>query len=48
MLYSLEMPYRGASNEYPQHMFPRRDEKISVLFGWKKVPSVAICFTLES
>ena len=26
--YSLEAPYRGASNEYPQHMFSEEMEKI--------------------
>ena len=25
--YSLEAPHRGASNEYPQHMFLRRNKK---------------------
>ena len=25
--YSLEAPWRGASNEYPQHMFSSRNEK---------------------
>ena len=33
--YSLEAPRRGASNEYPKHMFPLRNKNILLLFGWK-------------
>ena len=33
--YSLEVPLRGTSNEYPQHMFSWRNKKISILFVQK-------------
>ena len=36
--YSLEAPWRGASNEYPQHMFPSRNKKDISIFRMKKVP----------
>ena len=35
--YSLEVPQRDASNEYPQHMFSSRNKKDSI-FRMKKVP----------
>ena len=34
--YSLEAPWRGASNEYPQHMFSSRKKKNIGTFWWKK------------
>ena len=34
--YSLEAPRRGASNEYPQHMFSWRNKKTSIYFWWKQ------------
>ena len=36
--YSLEAPRRGASNEYPQHMFSWRNKKNINTFGLKKAP----------
>ena len=33
--YSLEAPHRGASNEYPQHMFSWRNKKNINTFGLK-------------
>ena len=35
---SLEAPQRGASNEYPQHMFLWRNKKNINIFGVKKAP----------
>ena len=35
--YSLEAPQRGASNEYPQHMFLWRNKSFNT-FGLKKAP----------
>ena len=40
--YSLEAPHRGASNEYPQHMFSWRNKKDISIFRMKKAPSVAM------
>ena len=41
--YSLEAPQRGASNEYPQHMFSWRNKKdISIFSDEKSALSVAI------
>ena len=34
--YLLEAPRRGASNEYPQHMFSWRNKKTVNTFGSKK------------
>ena len=34
--YSLEAPRRGASNEYPQHIFSWRNKKNINTFGLKK------------
>ena len=34
--YSLEAPRRGASNEYPQHMFSLRNEKNTDTFWLKE------------
>ena len=36
--YSLEAPRRGASNEYPQHMFLLRNKKDISIFRTKKAP----------
>ena len=36
--YSLEVPRRGASNEYPQYMFSSRKKKDISIFWMKKVP----------
>ena len=36
--YSLEVHPRGASNEYPQHMFSWRNKKNINTFGLKKAP----------
>ena len=36
--YSLEVPPRGASNEYPQHMFLWRNKKNISIFQMKKEP----------
>ena len=36
--YSLEVPRRGVSNEYPQHMFLWRNKKDISIFRMKKVP----------
>ena len=41
--YSLEVPRRGASNEYPQHMFSLRNKKIINTFWRKKVPYQELC-----
>ena len=32
--YSLEVPHRGTSNEYPQHMFSSRNKKNIYLIIW--------------
>ena len=36
--YSLEAPRRGASNEYPQHMFSWSNKKDISIFRMKKAP----------
>ena len=36
--YSLEVPWWGASNEYPQHMFSWRNKKDISIFRMKKAP----------
>ena len=41
--YSLEAPHRGASNEYPQHMFSLRSKKDISIFLMKK--SALSCWT---
>ena len=38
--YSLEAPWQGTSNEYPQHMFSWRNKKNTNNFGLKKAPLV--------
>ena len=40
--YSLEGPQRGASNEYPQHMFLWRNKKNIIVFLLKKVPDLEV------
>ena len=50
--YSLEAPRRGASNEYPQHMFSSRNKKsimwIPPLIYSYVTPPRVLCFSLES
>ena len=41
--YSLEAPRRGASNEYPQHMFSWRNKKDISIFRMKKAPYLLLC-----
>ena len=41
--YSLEAPHRGASNEYPQHMFLLRNKKDISIFQMKKAPYLFLC-----
>ena len=41
--YSLEAPRRGASHEYPQHMFSWRNKKDISSFRMKKVPYLLLC-----
>ena len=41
--YSLEAPPRGASNEYPQHMFLLRNKKDISIFRMKKAPYLLLC-----
>ena len=41
--YSLEAPWQGASNEYPQHMFSWRNKKDISIFWMKKVPYLLLC-----
>ena len=41
--YSLEVPHRGASNEYPQHMFLWRNKKDISIFLIKNVPYLLLC-----
>ena len=41
--YSLEAPRRGASNEYPQHMFSLRNTKDIGIFQMKKAPYLLLC-----
>ena len=45
--YSLEAPYRGASNEYPQHMFLWRNKKDISIFRMKKTPYLLLCSKYE-
>ena len=44
--YSLEAPRRGASNEYPQHMFSLRKKKDISIFRMKKAPYLLLCSTM--
>ena len=41
--YSLEVPHRGTSNEYPQHMFLWRNKKNISIFLLKKVLYLELC-----
>ena len=45
--YSLEVPRRGASNEYHNICFCGEIRKISAFFGWKKVPYLLLCLILK-
>ena len=47
MLWVLETPLRGASNEYPQHMFYSQLRKITTMFGWK-TPYLEFVYWIES
>ena len=40
---SLEVPWWGASNEYPQHMFLLRNKKDISIFWMKKAPYLLLC-----
>ena len=40
--YSLEVPWQGASNEYPQQMFLWRTKTTMNTFGLKKAPYVEL------
>ena len=41
--YSLEAPQRGASNEYPQHMFSLRNKKDIDIFQMENAPYLLLC-----
>ena len=41
--YSLEVPQRGTSYEYPQHTFSYRNKKNIGTFQMKKVPYLELC-----
>ena len=45
--YSLEAPQRGASNEYPQHMFLSRNKKDISIFRMKKAPYLLLCMASD-
>ena len=47
--YSLEMPHRGTSNEYPQHMFSWRNKKNSNTFWLEKcaLPEAMGCMNVQ-
>ena len=45
--YSLEAPRRGASNEYPQHMFSWRNKKNINTFGLKKASYQELWYILQ-
>ena len=47
VVYSLEAPRRGASNEYPQHMFSWRNKKDISIFRVKKTPYLLLCILLR-
>ena len=46
VVYSLEVPHRGTSNEYPQHMFSSRNKKNIDTFWLKKAPYQELCLQL--
>ena len=46
--YSLEAPRRGASNEYPQHMFSLRNKKDISIFRMEKVPYQLLWYAMGS
>ena len=39
---------RGASNEYPQHMFSWRNKKDISIFRMKKVPDLLLCLDIQA
>ena len=41
--YSLEALRRGASNEYPQHMYSSRNKNVISIFRMKKAPYLLLC-----
>ena len=43
--YSLEAPWRGASNEHPRHMFSSRNKKVISIFRMKKAPYLLLWVT---
>ena len=45
--YSLEVPPRGTSNEYPQHSFMCRNLKNISSFQLKKVPCLELCTVID-
>ena len=45
--YSLEVPRRGASNEFPQHMFLSRNKKNIDTFWLKKVSYQELCIFVK-
>ena len=45
--YSLEAPRRGASNEYPQHMFSWWNKKDISIFWMKKAPYLLLCVKIS-
>ena len=46
LLYSLEVPQQGASDEYPQHVFLSRNKKNIDRFWLKKAPYQELCVTV--
>ena len=44
--YSLEALHLGASKEYHQHIFLRRNKKISTAFCLNKVPNLELCIII--
>ena len=47
VLITLETPCRGASNEYPQHMFSWRNKKNINTFWLKKASYLKLCMGLK-
>ena len=46
--YSLEASRRGASNEYPQHVFSWSNKKDISIFLMKKAPYVLLCAYVDA
>ena len=46
--YPLEAPQRGASNEYPQHMFPWKNKKNINIFPLKKMSYLELLIVLPA